>query len=113
MNEPARQIGDSTANVAAMATAPVIPATEPAKPRAPRNIWSQFAQRMCVYFVIYVFSLGPMYWHWYEGKYVNGSKLVAAFYEPLFLLSHWIPPLGWFVNAYVHVWVFDFPVWMA
>lgn len=81
--------------------------------RKTRPFWQRFAMRTCVYFSIYVFSLGPMYWQWWEGKYMNGSKLVAAFYEPLFLISGWIPPLGWFVNSYVHLWVFDLNLWMA
>ena len=77
-------------------------ATRRAKPA-----WLRFLQRLFVYFSIYVFSLGPMYWHWWEGKYLYGSKLIAAFYEPLYLLTKWIPPLGWFVNSYVHIWVFE------
>lgn len=81
--------------------------------KSPRPFWQRFLLRMCVYFSIYVISLGPMYWQWWEGKYMNGSKLVAAFYEPLFLISGWIPPLGWFVNSYVHLWVFDLQLWMA
>jgi hypothetical protein len=89
--------------------------SEPAKPvdanhqasRREEPLWLRALLRFSLYFSIYVFSLGPMYWHWWEGKYMNGSRLVAAFYEPLLLLSGWIPPLGWFVNSYVHVWVFD------
>lgn len=82
-------------------------------PRKPLRYWQSFALRMCLYFTIYVLSLGPMYWRWWEGKYMHGSKLIAAFYEPLFLLSGWIPPLGWFVNGYVHLWVYDLRVLMV
>ncbi len=80
---------------------------EKAAQKNARPAWVRFLQRMGIYFAIYVFSLGPMYWQWWEGKYLNGSRLVAAFYEPLLLLCGWIPPLGWFVNSYVHIWVFD------
>jgi len=103
--------GNSISQPAAEASRPT--ARQPADtvdttpPRKETPAWVRFLQRVGIYFAIYVFSLGPMYWQWWEGKYMNGSRLVAAFYEPLLLLCGWIPPLGWFVNSYVHVWVFD------
>lgn len=99
---------DRTANPVAGASAEGADSRENRLP-----FWQRFLLRMFVYFSIYVISLGPMYWQWWEGKYMNGSKLVAAFYEPLFLVSGWIPPLGWFVNSYVHLWVFDLQLWMV
>jgi hypothetical protein len=77
------------------------------QPDKQRPLWVHVLRRSFVYFSIYAISLGPMYWRWWEGKYLNGSKFIAAFYEPLFLVSGWIPPLGWFLNSYVHIWVID------
>lgn len=95
--------GDGATKAPSAAYAP----SEDDTPRAERAWWVRALERASVYFAIYVLSLGPMYWHWWEGKYMSGSRLVAAFYEPLLLLSGWIPPLGWFINAYVHIWVMD------
>ncbi|MEW4529055.1 MAG: hypothetical protein ACF8PG_01610 [Maioricimonas sp. JB045] len=61
--------------------------------------------RLGIFFVIYVLSIGPMFWPWYEGRYLNGSRLIAAFYEPLWILAGWIPPLGHLINWYVRFWI--------
>jgi hypothetical protein len=70
-----------------------------------RSYRRRVAVELAVFFVVYVLSLGPMYWQWYAGKYLDGSRLIAAFYEPLYRLCGWVPPLGWFVNWYLTWWV--------
>ena len=53
-----------------------------------------------VLFVLYVLSIGPMFWTWYESKYLNANPWVALFYEPLLFLTA-IP----FINAYINWWI--------
>jgi hypothetical protein len=50
-------------------------------------------------------SIGPVYWRWYSGKYVDGPTILSAFYEPLWRLCGIIPPLRWFMNWYVSLWI--------
>lgn len=89
-------------------TAEVAPqsATDAAAPQT--SGWAQYSagvlMRMTVLFVCYTLSIGPMYWHWYSGKFVNGSQTVAAFYEPLWQLSHRYPWFGEWVDHYVRLW---------
>ncbi len=64
------------------------------------------AEQMVIVFGLYVLSIGPMYWTWIEAKHVDGSHLIAAFYEPLWKLAGWIPPLGEWVNWYVCLWIY-------
>ena len=77
-------------------------------PEESRNVvWGYLvglASRMIVLFGFYVLSIGPMYWQWYSAKFVNGSPYVAAFYEPLWALSHWVPWFGEWLDFYVQLW---------
>lgn len=63
-------------------------------------------EQLLILFALYVLSIGPMYWRWFSAKYVNGPALLAAFYEPLWILAGWCPPLGAWINWYVRFWVF-------
>lgn len=64
-----------------------------------------FAVRSLLLFVLYVLSIGPMYWEWYRGRFAGGSKLLAAFYEPLVVLAELIPPFGQWMDWYVGLWI--------
>lgn len=55
--------------------------------------------------IVYVLSIGPMYWTYYNAKYNTGTALIAAIYEPLYLLCGWIPWLAMIVDAYVMLWI--------
>ncbi|MEO1996758.1 MAG: hypothetical protein ABGZ17_15950 [Planctomycetaceae bacterium] len=53
---------------------------------------------------LYALSIGPMFWLWYDSKYLGGASLVARIYEPL-LWSCEIPPVGRAVNWYINLWI--------
>lgn len=78
------------------------PEPEPLRPRS--RFWAILIQ-IVVTCVLYVLSIGPLYWQWYAGKYVSGPTVIAAIYEPLWLLCGWFPPLGELVNWYVSWWI--------
>lgn len=61
-------------------------------------------QRMTLLFLLYVLSIGPMYWRWYSSKFVNGSPYVAAFYEPLWRLTQRFDWFGEWVDFYIRLW---------
>ena len=62
------------------------------------------AEQMLIMFGIYVLSIGPMYWTWVRAKHVEGNFFVAAFYEPLWRICEFIPPLREWLNWYVRLW---------
>jgi hypothetical protein len=57
-----------------------------------------------VFFVFYTLSIGPMFWTWYQSKYLSGSPWVALFYEPLLLLTS-IPWFRDLINWWVDWWI--------
>lgn len=67
-------------------------------------LWG-FVQRMFIMLSLYVLSIGPMYWHWYGGRFAEGSKLIAAFYEPLYIMALAFPRFGEWMDWYVSLWV--------
>lgn len=75
---------------------------QPAEP----NPLIDFVARVVIALAIYVASIGPMYWQWYQAKYLNGRWIVAALYEPLFIVAGWIPPLGRWLNWYICLWIY-------
>lgn len=87
----------------APATATEVPLKRRREKNAERGIIPTL-ERLGILFGIYVFSIGPMYWTWYEAKYLHGSYVVAVLYEPLWRLAGIIPPLGHWLNWYVKWW---------
>jgi hypothetical protein len=77
-------------------------------PRPRRVIWRRLlgtAARMSALLCLYVLSIGPMYWQWVSAKYVDGPPLLAAFYEPLWLVANRYEWLGDLLNWYVRWWI--------
>jgi hypothetical protein len=64
-----------------------------------------FLERTFLIFCLYVLALGPLYWEWFAGKYLRGSMLLAAFYEPLWVLANSVPWLGRIINWYLWLWI--------
>jgi hypothetical protein len=62
-------------------------------------------QRIFLLVGIYVLSIGPMYWHWYGGRFAGGSQLIAAFYEPIFVVATLVPWFGKWMDWYVGLWI--------
>lgn len=55
--------------------------------------------------LLYMLSIGPMFWSWYESTYVSGSPWIAVIYAPLLVACELCPPFGWFVNSYINLWI--------
>lgn len=88
---------------------PAAPAeTPPDNTDAEPSLAVQFAvrvyTRVVVILVIYVLSIGPMYWSWYESRYLNGDPFLAKLYYPLEVICHKLPWLGSWVDWYVDQW---------
>ena len=83
---------------------PATPLNQPLAPKPRSRFWTVTLQ-VVITWVLYILSIGPMYWTWFGGKYANGSFVVAAIYEPLLQLGEFIPPLGRFLNWYVSLWL--------
>ena len=59
--------------------------------------------QLAVFLVFYVLSIGPMYWYWYEAKYLGSSRMIIAFYEPLRQACR-IPIVNDIVHEYISWW---------
>ncbi len=79
--------------------------TAPAEKRKPVPHLIALIEQLIITFGVYVLSIGPMYWPWYNAKYVEGPLIIAAFYEPLWLLAGWVPAIGDALNWYCSFWV--------
>ncbi len=69
------------------------------------SYWIGLLQRTFLLLSIYVLSIGPMYWQWYDGKFVTGSPIIAAFYEPLVIAASYMSPFGEWLDWYINLWI--------
>lgn len=80
-----------------------------AKPVKRRTLAQEIRRRVIFWsitLVVYVLSLGPMYWTWFDAKYNEGSPWIAVIYEPLYIVSEWCPPLARLIDWYLRLWIF-------
>jgi hypothetical protein len=68
--------------------------------RIPVAVW------VVVFLVLYVYSIGPMFWLWYEAENMGGSPVLRAFYTPLKLLCLGSTTFENFLNRYISWWIF-------
>lgn len=68
-----------------------------------RQRWPK-AVRVTIGLILYVFSIGPMFWLWYEAENMGGSPLVRVLYVPLRLLCV-IPQVEDWLNNYINWWI--------
>lgn len=61
--------------------------------------------RVLVATVVYVLSIGPMFWHWHEATFLHGEPFVAKLYYPLLIACTICPPFGDWVNWYINLWI--------
>ncbi|NQV27294.1 MAG: hypothetical protein HQ518_23350 [Rhodopirellula sp.] len=65
--------------------------------------WSR-SVRITIGLIVYVYSIGPMFWYWYEAENLGGNSLVRVVYMPLRLLCA-IPPFENWLNNYIKWWI--------
>jgi hypothetical protein len=82
-----------------------VQAPDAADPGTFRSWLFGFVQRTFLLLGIYVLSFGPMYWHWYGGRFAGGSQIVAAFYEPIVVIATFVPWFGEWMDWYVGLWI--------
>jgi len=58
-----------------------------------------------VFLMLYVLSIGPLFWQWYASFNSMSSPFFAAFYTPLLLACDLCPPLSDGVNWYINLWI--------
>jgi hypothetical protein len=72
---------------------------------SPLEFAARVYNRVVILMVLYVLSIGPMYWQWVDSMHVQGHPAVARFYYPLLLACEIIPVFGKVVNWYLDFWV--------
>jgi hypothetical protein len=80
-----------------------MPSPESHPPQRRRN-WRRYAVRYTIGLILYVLSIGPMYWVWFGAMHADGPAIVAAFYAPL-LYACEINWIGELVNWYIRLWI--------
>lgn len=60
--------------------------------------------RVIIGLIVYVYSIGPMFWFWYEAENMGGNPLVRVIYAPLRLLCV-IPQVQDWLNNYINWWI--------
>ena len=66
--------------------------------RWPRSV------RVTIAIILYVLSIGPMFWYWYEAENMGGNPLVRVVYAPLRFLCV-IPQVEDWLNNYINWWI--------
>ena len=109
MSTPTNVITDDAAAALPSASrgAGGIPASKSDKQRKPligAQVIVWLSVRLGFYLSLYVASIGPMFWYWYEANHLGGMEPIYAFYYPLLMLCEieWIRDL---VNAYIRFWI--------
>lgn len=60
--------------------------------------------KIALLLAVYVFSIGPMFWQWYEAEFLGSSPLLRVFYAPL-RLACGIPLVEDWLNRYINWWI--------
>ena len=78
------------------------------KPKKRTSLRRAIVRRLVVAAVLltlYVLSIGPLYWEWYDSRFNDGGLFWGAFYEPLFQAGLLCPPLARLIDSYIMLWV--------
>jgi hypothetical protein len=68
-----------------------------------RRRWTR-SVRVTIAIILYVLSIGPMFWYWYEAENMGGNPLVRVVYAPLRFLCL-IPQVEDWLNNYINWWI--------
>jgi len=61
--------------------------------------------RLLIMCTLYVLSIGPMFWYWYDARHMGqGSRAVVYFYGPLAVACENFKPLDDWVAWYINLW---------
>ena len=63
----------------------------------------RYAIYFLVFLTLYVLSIGPMFWYWYEAEYLGGSEWILVLYQPLRYATQ-IPLFEDLINNYINWW---------
>jgi len=85
-----------------------IESTEPspkAPAQGPNAAIISVIEQWVIFVLLYIFSIGPMYWPWHQAKNGDGYRIIAVLYEPLYFLAGVVPWFGDWLNWYVGLWI--------
>lgn len=54
--------------------------------------------------VLYILSIGPMFWMWYEAENIGTTPFLRVLYAPLRTLCYFEPLENW-MNDYINWWI--------
>ena len=65
----------------------------------------RLAIQLPIILVLYVLSIGPMYWYWFEAYHLGGSTFIAKLYLPLLIVCKKVDFISDWVNWYIGLWI--------
>ncbi len=72
--------------------------------RPPRQFPIRIRTQVAFVIVLYVLSIGPMFWQWYEAENFGDAPLIRIFYAPLRLACA-VPFVENCLNRYINWWI--------
>ncbi len=73
--------------------------------------WLRYLLRTCVVFclclLLYVLSIGPMYWKWEEARLTGDNDALIVFYLPLMTAAEISPKFRSAINTYIDMWAYS------
>jgi hypothetical protein len=72
---------------------------------SPGQFAARVYNRLLIFLVFYVLSIGPLYWQWYDSKYFREtSPFLARLYNPLDKFCELCPPFRDWLSWYISLW---------
>lgn len=72
---------------------------------SPGQFAARVYNRLLIFLVLYVLSIGPLYWQWYDSKYFRDtSPFLARLYNPLDKFCELCPPFRDWLSWYISLW---------
>jgi hypothetical protein len=80
--------------------------TQPRPKSRFKKLLTRLATRVFILLVIYVLSIGPMYWKWEDAMMTGDNDSLLIFYMPLMVASELSETFRTLINGYIELWVY-------
>ena len=79
--------------------------SEPSQTKDPHRWVRRYLSTLPWVLLIYLFSIGPVFWYWHSSFYMGGNAFLTKLYYPLLMLCE-IDFIGEVVNNYIGLWIY-------
>jgi hypothetical protein len=72
---------------------------------SPKQFIARVYNRLLIFLVVYVLSVGPLYWYWFDSKFFRDiSPFFARLYNPLDKFCEICPAFSDWLGWYISLW---------